>query len=161
MSVLSLAKRVRAEEGRMNEDIAYTMAELLPHAPPMILLDRVVAYDEDFIHAAVTIRKGTPFFADGEVPSYIALEYMAQAVGAWNSLQARQHHKKPKLGFLIGSRRLTLDVPSFIEGLLLDVYGQAVYKDEEMASFDCWIEVQGQRVVSAALNVFQPKTMDI
>ena len=161
MSALSLAKKVRAEEGWMTENMAYAMVDLLPHEPPMILLDRVVAHDEDFIHATVTIRKGAPFFADGEIPSYIALEYMAQAVGAWNGLQARQHHKKPKLGFLIGSRRLTLDIPSFKEGLALDVYGQAVYKDKEMASFDCWIEVQGQRVVSAALNVFQPKTIDI
>ena len=161
MSALSLAKKVRAEEGWMTENMAYAMVDLLPHEPPMILLDRVVAYDEDFIHATVTIRKGAPFFADGEIPSYIALECMAQAVGAWNGLQARQHHKKPKLGFLIGSRRLTLDIPSFKEGLALDVYGQAVYKDKEMASFDCWIEVQGQRVVSAALNVFQPKTIDI
>ncbi|HUX79457.1 MAG TPA: hotdog family protein [Alphaproteobacteria bacterium] len=143
----------------MAENIKYSIAELLPHAQPMILVDRVIAHREDFIHVAVTIRREAVFFENGEVPSYVCLEYMAQAIGAWNGLLARQHNEEPQIGFLLGSRQLTLYISSFKEGLELDIYGQAKYNDGEMAFFECWIECQGERLAQAGLNVFQPKNV--
>jgi predicted hotdog family 3-hydroxylacyl-ACP dehydratase len=141
----------------MTKMMEYSLSELLPHDYPMILLDRVIAYHETFIHAGVTIRKDSPFFEKGAVPSYVALEYMAQAIGLWNGLIVCQSDQKPQIGFLLGTRQLTLDIPSFKEGLELDIYGQLKYNDGEMASFDCWVEDQGRRAAQASLNVFQPK----
>jgi len=133
------------------------VANLLPHAPPMILLDDIIAHEENFVHTRVRIREGLPFFKNGGVPSYIALEYMAQTIGVWKGFLSQEHNQKPQIGFLIGSRQLILNTPFFKEGAILDVYGEPKYNDGEMASFECWVESQGQRFAQATLNVFQPK----
>jgi predicted hotdog family 3-hydroxylacyl-ACP dehydratase len=137
--------------------IDHPIENLLPHAPPMILLDRVEAYQDDFIHTSLTIRKDSPFLEEGSVPAYIALEYMAQTIAAWSGLIAQQQKQAPKIGFLLGTRRLVLDIPSFHTGETLDIYGRLNYTDGEIAAFDCWVEIKGARVVQASLNVFQPK----
>lgn len=131
--------------------------DLLPHDPPMILIDRVEEYDDTFIHASVTIQANSAFLEEGRVPAYVALEYMAQAVASWSGLMGRAHNQTPKVGFLLGTRRLELEVLSFQIGEKLDIYAKVNYSDGEIAAFDCWVEVNGKRVVQAGLNVFQPK----
>jgi predicted hotdog family 3-hydroxylacyl-ACP dehydratase len=126
----------------------------------MILLDRVIDYGEDYIHTIVTIREGSPFCKDGIVPSYVSLEYMAQAIGVWSGMKGRQQNKEPQIGFLLGTRKLDLAIPAFKEGSDLHVYGQSKYNDGEMAAFKCWINIQEEQVASAVLNIFQPQNME-
>ncbi len=145
------------KHAQVNNPIKIPITEFIPHEPPMVLIDRVVTYEEDFIHCQVTICNNSLFCENGSVPSYVAIEYMAQAIAAWNGIMAQKVGEKPRIGFLLGSRRLELKVPSFIVGEILDVYGKAQYTDGEMASFDCWVEIHGTRVVHAGLNVYQPK----
>ncbi len=144
----------------MSERFPYSIEELLPHTAPMILIDQIVAHQEDFIHTIVTIHNESPFFESGGVPSYIAFEYMAQTIGIWNGLFARKNNKEPKIGFLLGSRQINLEVSSFKKGDVLNVYGKLQYNDGEMASFDCWLESDEKKIAQANLNVFQPKNMD-
>ena len=143
----------------MIKDIDCPIADLLPHNHPLILIDRVVDYTEDTIHTIVNIRNDSPFFENGAIPSYIGLEYMAQTVGAWTGLMARQQNQEPKIGFLLGSRKLILNVPTFKEGSTLDIHGLVKYNDGEMGSFECWVEIDGEQVVQANLNVFQPSNI--
>ncbi len=133
------------------------IADFLPHASPMILLDEVITHEEDFVHTRVTIGSNSPFFTKDGVPSYVALEYMAQTVGVWKGMIHQQQNQRPQIGFLLGSRRLTLNTPFFKKGTTLDVYGKPLYNDGEMASFECWMTSMGERLASATLNVFQPK----
>lgn len=133
------------------------ISDLLPHKDPMIMVDHVQDFQDDSIHVMLTIRPGIPFFENGEVPSYVAIEYMAQAVAAWNGLILRKYNLPPRIGFLLGTRKLTLTQPSFEEGDILHIFGQSKYSDGEMASFECRIEIAGKQVASANLNVFQPE----
>jgi predicted hotdog family 3-hydroxylacyl-ACP dehydratase len=135
------------------------IAKFLPHDGPMVLLDSLLECLDESVHATVTIKEEAPFCEQGNVPSYVALEYMAQAIAAWNGYHAHQHQEKPKIGFLLGSRSLTLLVPAFAVGETLDIYGQCQYNDGEMASFACWIEKNKKRIAEATLNVYQPKHM--
>jgi len=131
----------------------------LPHAKPMILIDNIVSFGDDFIQTTVLINKNSVFFDEKGVPSYIALEYMAQSIAAWNGLQARDMNEPPKIGFLLGSRKLILKVPFFKENDRLNVYGKLKYSDGEMASFECWVERNSEKCVHAILNVYQPKNI--
>ncbi len=133
------------------------ISELLPHKEPMILVDRVLEFQDDFIHVEVTIRPGIPFFEKGEVPAYVALEYMAQAIAAWNGILLRKYNYPPRIGFLLGTRKLTLHKTHFKEGEVLNIFGRSKYSDGEMASFECWIEIDGKQAAAASLNVFQPE----
>lgn len=134
--------------------------DLVPHDPPMVLIDQAITCQDSFIHCQVSIRETSPFCCEGSVPSYIAMEYMAQTIAVWSGIRAKQENKNPSIGFLLGARRLELYVPGFKVGDVLDVYGKVQYMDGEMGSFDSWIDIKGKRVVNARMNVYQPKDPD-
>lgn len=132
------------------------MQEILPHDHPMILIDRVVSFDGDSIRCQVEIEEHSSFCEKDVVPSYIAMEYMAQTIAAWSGLMSRSRGEKPKLGFLLGTRHLDLNISNFESGQVLDIYGKLLYKTDEMASFECHVDLKGREVARAKMNVFQP-----
>ncbi|MBX3458290.1 MAG: hypothetical protein KF820_08070 [Candidatus Paracaedibacteraceae bacterium] len=135
--------------------------DVIPHKPPMALIDRVIEFTPDSITVSVIITDQSLFFQDGGVPSYVGIEYMAQAVAAWNGLIARQNNLPGGIGYLLGTRKMKLLIENFKEGSHLEVMGRCKFTDGEIASFDCAIHLEGTEVASAALTVFQPKNQEI
>src|SRR5438552_53932 len=133
------------------------LAELLPHSPPMILLDTVVDRDERSIACAVRVRPDMPFARDGHVPALLAIEYMAQAVAAYAGLLARDEGRPIRIGYLLGTRELTLDVERFDVGDELIVRARHVWGDATLGTFDCDIDRAGTRSAAATLNVYAGK----
>lgn len=134
--------------------------ELLPHDAPMVLLDHLISYSEDAVQTSVTLKETSPFCENGVIPAYIALEYMAQCIGAWSGMRARLENSPPQIGFLLGTRKLVLNREYFKVGETLDVFGHSQFTDGEMAYFQCKIEINGEEVAAAGINVFQPKDTD-
>jgi predicted hotdog family 3-hydroxylacyl-ACP dehydratase len=137
-------------------DCPYPIAALLPHRPPMILLDRAVAYDDATLIASVAITESSLFLAREGVPGHVGLEYMAQACGAYAGVQALDAGEPVKIGFLLGTRLCRVLVPWFRKGDNLIVTASIVFRDEQMAAFDCRIAIDGQRAADAQLKVYQP-----
>lgn len=136
---------------------AWAVADLLPQAPPMVLLDAVAAHDADGLCAVVRVRPETRFFRPGlGVPAHVGLEWMAQACGAFAGLRARAAGETVKLGFLLGTRRFTATTPWFVAGECLTVRVTRVYEDDGMGAFDCRIEAEGVTRASARLTLYQP-----
>lgn len=134
-----------------------TIADLVPHTYPMILIDTLIEAQDDFIHTQVKIQEGIPFYDKGKVPSYVGLEYMAQSIATWNGVLGHKEGHQPKIGFLVGTRSLKLQAPFFHEGMLLDIYGKLIFNSDNMASFDCWITYGSDRLCEGRLNVYQPE----
>ena len=130
---------------------------LVPHAGPMVLIDRVVSVDEESLCAEVRIRSDGMFYADGGVGAWVGLEFMAQAIGAFAGYTARQRGEPVRIGFLLGTRRYECRRPNFPLGSVLKVDVRRVLQSENgLASFECRIDdLQGQ-VATASLTVFQP-----
>jgi predicted hotdog family 3-hydroxylacyl-ACP dehydratase len=144
-----------------SESRHYTMAELLPHRAPMILIDDYdeASFSNEGLTTEVTIRKSDVFFDPelGGTPPCTALEYMAQSIAAYVGLSAVQRGEQPKLGFVLGSRSLALDLPCFAEGECYRISVRPEFSDNQFAAFDTRIEnAQGQCVATAMLNVFRP-----
>jgi predicted hotdog family 3-hydroxylacyl-ACP dehydratase len=134
---------------------------LVPHAGPMVLLDRVVSADEDSLCAEVVIRSDTLFCGPDGVGAWIGLEYMAQAIGAWAGYKARLRGEPVKLGFLLGTRRYECRRPIFVLGSVLRVHVQRVFQNEDgLASFECFIDNEEGRIASAPVTVFQPHNVN-
>jgi len=133
------------------------LKHILPHAAPMILIDAVKDYASDYIHTTLLVRNDAPFCSGGRVPAYVAIEYMAQSIAAWHSLNSEQNYMHAKIGFLLGSRNMQLETDFFYVGDQLDISCNAVFSHEGMAAFDCYLEHNGARMVQATLNVFQPE----
>jgi predicted hotdog family 3-hydroxylacyl-ACP dehydratase len=154
------------------------IASLVPHSASMLLLNRVVAADEDSLQAEVDITEQTLFADEDGVGSWIGIEYMAQAVAAFAGYQAMQYAKTHtnlssgvvngtdagthpvaprKVGFLLGSRRYTANRGYFSIGSTLRIHVlRLLQADNGLGSFDCFIADGEERIASATLTVFQP-----
>jgi predicted hotdog family 3-hydroxylacyl-ACP dehydratase len=138
-------------------DCPYTIADLLPHAAPMVLLDRVIGWDDGRLEASVAIRPDSRFLEPGMgVPCHVGIEYMAQACGAYAGLQAKHAGKPVRVGFLLGTRQYVSKAAWFRLGETLTVCIAEVLRESAMGVFDCRISCDGSDVATARLNVYQP-----
>ena len=130
---------------------------LIPHSGAMVLLDRVIAVDEESLCAEVRIRPDSLFCAASGVGAWVGLEYMAQTIAAFAGYTAYLRGEAVKPGFLLGARRYECTVPMFSLGSLLRVHVRRVLQSENgLGSFRCRIEHGQEEVATATLTVFQP-----
>jgi len=130
---------------------------LLPHSGPMVLLDRVIAVDEESLCAEVRIRQNSLFCNAGGVGAWVGLEYMAQAIGAYAGYTAKLRGDPIRVGFLLGTRRYECSQPLFVVGSLLKVYVKRIFQsDNGLASFECHIDDENEQLAVASVTVFQP-----
>lgn len=137
--------------------IAWPLAELLPHAGDMILIDRVEAFDDEQIHTRCIVRPGGLFNrADGSLPAWVGVELMAQSVAAYAGCHARAKGEAVALGFLIGTRKFACDVERFPVGAELHIHALRSLEDANgMGVFECHLRGPGLHA-SARLNVYRP-----
>ena len=87
---------------------SYRVEDVLPHRPPMMLLDEIVSVDEEdrSLVARATIRKEWS-------ENWAAIELMAQAAAALAGVSDRISGSTlpARIGFLLGTRRMKLHVP--------------------------------------------------
>lgn len=135
------------------------IAELIPHTGQMILLDRVIAFDDNSLSAELVVRPG--LLVDGEtVPAWVGIEYMAQTIGAYVGMKARLAGKPIRLGFLLGTRRYGGNAAEFKVGTALTVRVEKIMQDDRLGAFECRILGEGIEI-GANLNVYQPSLDDI
>jgi len=133
------------------------VAELIPHSGRMVLLDRIIDFDEQSLSAELTVRDDGLLGDDKSVAAYVGIEYMAQAVAAYTGIQAKQAGEPIKLGFLLGTRRYTSNVGNFAVGTLLTIQVKNIMQDDKLGVFDCKIHATGIEI-TASLTVYQPPT---
>jgi len=130
--------------------------ELVPHSGSMSLLDEVVAYGDDWLHASVKITSDSMFLEEKGVPALVGIEYLAQTVAAYAGMQERKNGGRPKLGFLLGVRKYHCSTDYFPIGDTLILKVQLEMQAENgLSAFQC-VLVSDEVEVSARLNVFQP-----
>ena len=132
---------------------ARPVADLLPHRPPMVLLDEACGMEGDCFKAKVRIRPGIPFFSPGEggVPAWVGLEYMAQTVGACSGALGLAKGGIVKPGMLLGTRDYSAAIPLFPEGQELEVLVRIdIFQDGGVSSMDCRIRTQDGAIAAQA-----------
>ena len=131
------------------------VTELLPHAGSMILIDEVLEASAGRIVARVTLRPTSLFVEGDRVPALVAIEYMAQTIAAYAGLRARAAGGPPRIGFLLGTRELALEVDAFAVGDELTIEARHVWGDEQIGSFQCAVLRAGRTLASALVNVYE------
>lgn len=136
------------------------LEQMLPQAKPMILLtDYAPPTADGAVEAFVDVDSSSPFFdaSLGGVPGCVSLEYMAQTMALCTGFHRRRQGLKPKLGFVLGSRRLEVRIARFEPGVRYRVKVSCVYTDESFGSFDCEVlDPSGAVVACAQMTAFQP-----
>lgn len=130
-------------------------AEVVPHSSRMLLIDTVLAADENSLTAEARVRADNPFARDGVVGAWIGVEYMAQAIAAFEGCRARERGAGPKVGFLIGSRHYACSAPGFTVGSLMRVRVVRTFEEGGLGLFDGTLTADGV-TADASISVYQP-----
>jgi predicted hotdog family 3-hydroxylacyl-ACP dehydratase len=131
------------------------VAELLPHAGPMRLIARVLLHEPRRTVCALDPAASDLFrSADGRVPAWLALEWMAQCIAAHGGLLARASGAPPAPGMLVGAKRLELARAAFAPGDVLEVEACYAGGAGSLASFECALRAGVERVASGSLSVY-------
>lgn len=134
--------------------------ELLPHRPPMLLINNIIDVQETSSHAEVIIDKESAFFkAEKGVPAAIGLEYMGQTAALIAGYEKLHNSDAEiRLGFLLGSRKYECDLPYFKEGCILSIEcNEGALVGESLANFNCTIRYQqsDEILARASLSVLR------
>ena len=138
------------------------IAKLVPHAKPMLLVDRVLEASNESLSAKVTIRGDDLFFQDNAdakgVGAWVGIEYMAQAVAAHAGYLAYLKNEPVKIGFLLGTREYICHRAYFDVGSVLSIHVKKLFRgDNGTGLYECFIaDEAGDEVAYATLTVFQP-----
>ncbi len=147
-----------------------SLEELLPHRPPMVLIDAVEGFDPDekTLTAKVTITPEQIFHftgsdAEAGVPNWVAIEYMAQTsaalAGCYDKHVAPDQPARP--GLLLGTRKLDLKRTRFETGKTYHVTAKNAFWDADAAAFECTIrDDAGEEVATATLNAYRPPDLE-
>ncbi len=135
--------------------------DLLPHAGQMVYLGEVLEHRKDGTACSIEVD-AQPHFRDasGEIPSWVGLEYLAQTVAAHGGLLERAQGRPPRVGFLLGARRVSYYTSRFLRGQRL--VARVTHRwggTEGVVTFTCVLEdrVSGQVLVEGNLNCMWPK----
>lgn len=135
----------------------YAIEEVVPHRQDMCLLQRILRWDQDSIEAELVVPGTGLFIENGEMPAWIGIEYMAQAIAAWSGCRARAAGAAPQLGFLLGSRRYSSLRSGFPSGTRLRVQARReLLGDNGLGLFACRILAGEEEWAVANVSVYEP-----
>lgn len=126
------------------------IAELVPHAPPMILIDRMLDWEPGFARCELTVRDEAPFVSGGRIHSVVGIETMAQTVAACLGYEAYTGGEGVRVGVIIGCRRMDIERAWVPVGTRLIIEARRVRGNEMLSHFDCRV-LDGESVVATSL----------
>lgn len=132
----------------------------LPHRPPMLLLDKLMAVSPDTCHCQVKISQHgvlAPFLTpEHDLPAWFGLEIMAQTIAVWSGWHQRQAGAAEiALGMLLGTRKYQVTQACFRAESTLDIHIQLLARDERIGSFDASVTAQDTHLAHARLTTCQ------
>ena len=134
---------------------SWKVEDLIPHRPPMILIDSIESVD---LESATAVAR----FAAREQwrGNWFSLEYMAQTAAALAGAfdKAADESAVGRPGFLLGTRKLELGIEEFVPGEEYIVKAVREYADGDSAAFSCEIRkaVDDGKTCTAMLTAYRP-----
>jgi len=123
----------------------------------MRLLDALVQADGDGATARLRVDPEAWYAApDGTMPAWFGLEVLAQTIAAWSGSRSSRPDRPPRVGYLLGTRSYTCQVPAFPAGSLLEAQVRPLFEGEGgLGAHACTLILDGAEVASAQLKVFE------
>ncbi len=134
-------------------------AHLIPHAGTMCLLDAVLAWDEQTIHAVSEghARADNPLRGPHGLHAVHLAEYGAQAMAVHGALLARARGiETARPGMLVSLRGVQLHVEYVEPDGRLDVHAECASADAGGAQYAFRVEQRGRLLASGRATVIHP-----
>jgi predicted hotdog family 3-hydroxylacyl-ACP dehydratase len=123
----------------------------------MLLLDRVLVHEATHTVCATSADR-SPLFAsaNGSVPSWVGIEYMAQCAAVHGELANRRRGEVPRPGLLLGSRRIKIHRDAFAAGDPLEVTARHHMGESGLVAFDCSVRStsSGETLIEGRVNLY-------
>jgi predicted hotdog family 3-hydroxylacyl-ACP dehydratase len=146
----------------IDQPTTYNIDELLFHQKPMLLIKQVTTWNAQGLEVMVDPMDSAIFFTpEGKLPSWVGIEYMAQAIGALSGIFSKQAGHAISMGFLLGTRKFSTYQAFFDLDKMLKVRIKEILRDEtNLVLFDCAIYVDDVLIAQAELKAIQPPNLE-
>ncbi len=134
------------------------LEELIKHRRGMLLIDEVIAFDDNTITTQLTITPNSTFLEGDHVPAWVGVEYVAQSVAAFSGMLAHNRSEPTKLGLLLSCRRYKTSSSKFMLGETLIIHVEEEFNDGNMGAYSCSISIKGEAIASLSLSAYIPDT---
>lgn len=134
------------------------LEKMLPHKPPMVLVDRLISNDAHSAIVEATIKDDYPF-TSGSIGAWVGLELIAQSAAVLAKLTKQASADKASLGFLLGSRSFTAYIPEFTPGqkVLVEVKLDPASEGQVMVNARGKVkDASGQVICEGTLTLYEP-----
>lgn len=138
----------------------YDLTKILPHKPPMILLDDIIEVNlkEKTLTSVFRVYPEKLFYEEGKgINSLVGIEFMAQTIGCYSYY--KNSCQNPNPGLLLGTRLYNNKIEYFKEDKTYTVKVSEVFTDNEIVVFDCLIYDDNNEIASATVNAYQGKNI--
>lgn len=133
------------------------LSKLIPHSGVMRLIEEPIDFSEEMGKTSLIIREDSFLYSPNKgVPSYLAIEYIAQTAAAVQGFSGLKNPGTPKLGFLLGVREYKTNTDYFTLGSFLEVTVTLLIKSGNVARFQGRVYCQGDEIASAILTTIEP-----
>jgi predicted hotdog family 3-hydroxylacyl-ACP dehydratase len=129
------------------------IAELVPHAPPMLAVDELLECAPGRAVGRLVVREGR-FTRDGRLDSVVLLESMSQVVAACLGYEATREGGAVRVGMVIACRELVLQRPSVAVGEELTLRVRRTQGTDAVSQFETeTLDAGGALVARATLTL--------
>ena len=145
------------EPGGSPADPVHPLLALVPHAPPLLLVDTLQLISEEACRTRTRVDPAAWYAqADGSMPAWFGLELMAQTAAVFNGHRASQLGLPPAMGYLLGTRDYTCSQPAFPAGAILEVEARLLYAATfNQSAMLCQIHLGDTPVATATLKFYE------
>ena len=158
------ASRPATEDAEVVVDAALPpVAAFMPHAAPMVFLERWLEHDADRTLCETRVER-LAFLRepDGSLPAWVGIEMLAQTLAVHAGVTAHEQRNEPLVGFLLGTRRLTVAVARLSPGVRYEVECRRVWGERGLVCFETALRERGDEavLVGGRLNAYVPEDVE-
>jgi 3-hydroxyacyl-[acyl-carrier-protein] dehydratase len=127
------------------------LVRAIPHRPPWLLVDRVVAVEGAIVRAEKRLTHGDRLLGgDGELSEPFVVEALAQTAACLNA--ANDDGAAPHQGMLVAASRFSFEGPRARAGDLLTLEAQRTASLGALHRFTCEARVDGRVIARGELS---------
>jgi predicted hotdog family 3-hydroxylacyl-ACP dehydratase len=131
---------------------------LIPHRPPMRIVEGVVAIDENSIESSCTVRDTWPTAEQGRVRSLMLVELIAQTAAVLQGWKERHEKQVGEGGLLVGIHSAKLAQPSIPVGTRLFCAVRISHGAQSYLAFDGEVrDDKGTIWMTGSIQAFRPE----
>ncbi|MCL1956720.1 MAG: hypothetical protein FWF63_05310 [Fibromonadales bacterium] len=145
------------------EPITEPLEKLVPHRGKMLLLSKVLSFEEknNSLLASVDISQNSFFYDDklNGVPVWIGFEYMAQAIAALNGKNDLAKGQESGFGFILSVSNFIANTFCFKPNSTILIYVEIEFELNNMVVFNCSIKQGEEELVKASISAVKIKNI--